>query len=183
MLFPMFVAAVRRTPHTPRWRLAPQGPEPQRRRALVGQLLLIITGAGLFVGGAVISVVGLTGVFVSTDLAFLGTSTQMLETVSPRLVPFVAHDRAGFGGALMAAAVAIALLSAWAGGRVALLGVLDLGRGGRRRFPAGCRRARRDPLHGLHPPRAGLRRHRHDRHRTAARAPYLCAKTSARPKD
>ncbi|MFC9238480.1 hypothetical protein ACFTZK_18810 [Streptomyces decoyicus] len=113
VLFPMFVAAVRRTPHAARWRLAPEGPEPERRRALVGQLLLIVTGAGLFVGGAVISVVGLTGVFVPTDLTFLGTSTQTLEAVSPRLVPFVAHDRAGFGGALMAAAVAIVLLSAW----------------------------------------------------------------------
>ncbi|WP_208834747.1 hypothetical protein [Streptomyces vinaceus] len=60
-----------------------------------------------------ISLVGLTGVFVPTDLAFLDTSPQMLEGVNPRLVPFVAHDRAGFGGALMAAAVAIMLLSAW----------------------------------------------------------------------
>ncbi|MFJ8668865.1 hypothetical protein [Streptomyces sp. NPDC093600] len=113
VLFPMFVAGVRRTPHAPRWRPAPEGPEPERRRALVGQLLLIVTGAGLFVGGAVISVVGLTGVFVPADLVFLGTSTQTLEAVNPRLVPFVAHDRAGFGGALMAAAVAITLLSAW----------------------------------------------------------------------
>ncbi|MER7172449.1 hypothetical protein [Streptomyces mesophilus] len=113
VLFPMFVAAVRRPLPAPRWRLAPEGPEPERRRALVGQLLLIITGAGLFAGGAVISVVGLTGVFVPTDLTFLGTSTQMLEAVNPRLVSFVAHDRAGFGGALMAAGAAIMLLSAW----------------------------------------------------------------------
>jgi hypothetical protein len=113
VLVPMFVAAVRPAPHAPRWRLAAEGPEPERRRALVGQLLLIVTGAGLFVGGAVISVVGLTGVFVPTDLTFLGTSSQTLETVNPRLVPFLAHDRAGFGGALMAAAVAIVLLSAW----------------------------------------------------------------------
>jgi hypothetical protein len=28
-------------------------------------------------------------------------------------VPFIAHDRAGFGGALISAAVAIILLSAW----------------------------------------------------------------------
>ena len=113
VLFPMYLAAVRRTPHAPRWRLAPEGPEPERRRALVGQLLLIVTGAGLFAGGAVISVVGLTGVFVPSDLIFLGTSTPVLEAVNPRLVPFVAHDRAGFGGALMSAAVAITLLSAW----------------------------------------------------------------------
>ncbi|MET7451416.1 hypothetical protein ABZT03_05850 [Streptomyces sp. NPDC005574] len=113
VLFPMFVAAVLRPPPTPRWRLVPEGPEPERRRALTGQLLLIITGAGLFVGGAVISVVGLTGVFVPSDLTFLGTSRRTLETVNSRLVPFVAHDRAGFGGALMSAAVAITLLSAW----------------------------------------------------------------------
>ncbi|MDT9689078.1 hypothetical protein Q5762_12140 [Streptomyces sp. P9(2023)] len=113
VLFPMFVAAVRRRPHTPRRNPMPEGPERERRRALVGQLLLIVTGAGLFVGGAVISTVGLTGVFVPTDLVFLGADTQTLEAVNPRLVPFVAHDRAGFGGALMSAAVAITLLSAW----------------------------------------------------------------------
>ncbi|CAL9345583.1 hypothetical protein [Streptomyces sp. enrichment culture] len=113
VLFPMFLAGVRRVPHTARWRRVPEGPERERRRALTGQLLLIVTGVGLFVGGAVISVVGLTGVFVPTDLTFLGTSAEALEEVSPRLVPFVAHDRAGFGGALMSAAVAITLLSAW----------------------------------------------------------------------
>jgi hypothetical protein len=58
-------------------------------------------------------VVGLTGVFVPTDLTFLGTSARSLEAVNPRLVPFIAHDRAGFGGALMAAGVATVLLSAW----------------------------------------------------------------------
>ncbi|MFF7446563.1 MULTISPECIES: hypothetical protein [unclassified Streptomyces] len=113
VLFPMFMAGVRRTPHAPRWRTAPEGPESERRRALTGQLLLIVTGVGLFIGGAVVSVVGLTDVFVPTDLTFLGTSAQELETVNARLVPFIAHDRAGFGGALMSAAVAIVLLSAW----------------------------------------------------------------------
>ncbi|MFI9150195.1 hypothetical protein [Streptomyces sp. NPDC053367] len=113
VLFPMFLAGVRRAPHTARWRLAPEGPERERRRALAGQLLLIVTGAGLFVGGAVISAVGLTGVFVPTDLTFLGTDPHTLQAVNARLVPFVAHDRAGFGGALMSAAVAITLLSAW----------------------------------------------------------------------
>ncbi|WP_369217577.1 hypothetical protein [Streptomyces flavofungini] len=114
VLFPMFLAAVRRRPHAvPRWRQVPEGPERERRRALVGQLLLIVTGAGLFVGGAVISVVGLTDVFVPTDLTFLGADAHALDAVNPRLVPFLAHDRAGFGGALMSAAVAIVLLSAW----------------------------------------------------------------------
>lgn len=33
--------------------------------------------------------------------------------MNARLLPFVTHDRAGFGGALMAAVAAITLLSAW----------------------------------------------------------------------
>lgn len=112
-LFPMFVLAVRNRPG-PVWRgTRPDGPEPVRRRALTGQLLMIIVGAGMLAGGITISVVGLTSVFVDTDLTFLGTDAQRLSAANPRLVPFVAHDRAGFGGALMSAAVAIILLSAW----------------------------------------------------------------------
>ncbi|GAA3941320.1 hypothetical protein GCM10023085_23570 [Actinomadura viridis] len=112
-LFPMFVLAVRRRPPRPRWTIMAEGPEPQRRRALLGQLLLIVTGVGLFAGGAVVSAVGLTHVFVPSDLAFLQTTSGDLRAVNPRLLPFIAHDRAGFGGALMAAAVAITLLTAW----------------------------------------------------------------------
>ncbi len=108
VLFPMFVLATGRAPNRPQWTVRPEGPEGQRRRALAGQLLMVCTGIGLFVGGAVVSFVGLTDVFVASDLDFLGT-----EALSPRLLSFIAHDRAGFGGALMSAAVAITLLSAW----------------------------------------------------------------------
>lgn len=79
----------------------------------VGQLLLVITGVGLFVGGAVVSVYGQTSVFVPSDLVYLESSAEALRAASPRLLPFIAHDRAGFGGALMAAAAVITLLSAW----------------------------------------------------------------------
>ncbi|NED97790.1 hypothetical protein G1H11_21045 [Phytoactinopolyspora alkaliphila] len=113
VLLPMFVLAVRRTPERPRWTLIPEGPERQRRKALVGQLLMVVTGIGLFIGGVVVSVVGLNGVFVPSDLEFLHSGADALRMANPRLLPFVAHDRAGFGGALMAAAVAITLLSAW----------------------------------------------------------------------
>jgi hypothetical protein len=112
-LFPMFVLATRRRPAGPRWTLMPEGPEPQRRRALLGQLLLITTGLGLFAGGAAVSVTGLTHVFVPSDLVFLHTTAGDLRAASPHLLPFIAHDRAGFGGALMAAAVAITLLTSW----------------------------------------------------------------------
>jgi hypothetical protein len=109
----MFVLAVARRPDTPRWTLAPDGPEPQRRRALTGQLILIGTGLGLLTGGVVVSVVGLTDVFVPTDLTFLGTHAGSLHEANPHLPPFIAHDRAGFGGALISAALVIVTLSAW----------------------------------------------------------------------
>ncbi|MDI6097018.1 hypothetical protein QLQ12_00155 [Actinoplanes sp. NEAU-A12] len=113
VLFPMFVLTVVRRPDAPRWTLLPDGPEPQRRRALIGQLLMIVTGLGLLTGGLVVSVVGLTDVFVATDLGFLGTHAAPLLEGNPRLLPYIAHDRAGFGGALIAAALAIMTLSAW----------------------------------------------------------------------
>ncbi len=113
VLFPMFLAATRRRPDDPRWTARPDGPERERRRALVGQLLLVCTGVGLFAGGVVVSAVGLSSVFVPSDLEFLGTGSEALRAANPRLPGFIAHDRAGFGGALMAAAAAITLLGAW----------------------------------------------------------------------
>jgi hypothetical protein len=113
VLFPMFLATTRRRPDRPQWTIRPEGPERQRRRALVGQLLLVCTGIGLFIGGAVVSVVGLTEVFVPSDLEFLRAGPDALRAANPRLLAFIAHDRAGFGGALMAVATAITLLSAW----------------------------------------------------------------------
>jgi hypothetical protein len=104
VLLPMFVAAVRRRP------------EPQRtvrKRPRPVQILFVCTGIGLFIGGVTISWVGLTDVFVPSDLEFLRTTPEALTAASPRIIAFVAHDRAGFGGALMSAAAAITLLSAW----------------------------------------------------------------------
>ncbi|MET1071724.1 MAG: hypothetical protein ABWY11_03660, partial [Umezawaea sp.] len=113
VLVPMFVVATRRAPESPQWTVRSDGPEAVRRRALVGQLLMIVTGIGLFIGGAVVTITGLSAVFVPSDLGFLVTDADVLTAVNPRLVPFIAHDRAGFGGALMAAAAAITLLGAW----------------------------------------------------------------------
>lgn len=113
VLFPLFLLAVWRSPAIPRWTVRPDGPESLRKRALLGQLLMIVTGVGLLAGGAVISIVGMTGVFVPTDLEFLGTDAVYLRSANPHLLPFIAHDRAGFGGALLSAAVAITLLSLW----------------------------------------------------------------------
>ncbi|PPK67080.1 hypothetical protein V5P93_003419 [Actinokineospora auranticolor] len=110
VLFPMFLAATLPRTDPPQWTTPPTARERERRWALVGQLLLVVTGIGLFIGGAVVSLVGLSDVFVASDLTYLGVDAG---TLSDRLVAFVAHDRAGFGGALLSAAVAITLLSAW----------------------------------------------------------------------
>jgi hypothetical protein len=111
ILLPMWYLAIR-VPPTPGWLVAPQGPETVRRRALVGQLGMVALGFGIAVAGVVVSVVGLTGVFVPSDLAFLATSAHHLDAANPRLLAFIAHDRAGFGGVLMAAGVAIFWLAA-----------------------------------------------------------------------
>ena len=113
LLFPMLVIAVWRKPTVARWRILPEGPETQRRRALWGQLLMIGVGGGLAVAGLVISTVGLTTVFVPTDLSFLGTQSAALHSADPELLPVIAHDRAGFGGALIGAGLAVLLISLW----------------------------------------------------------------------
>ena len=48
--------------------------------------------------GATIMFVGMTEVFVPSDLEFIGYTLAQLEAINPRLVPLIAHDRAGFGG-------------------------------------------------------------------------------------
>jgi len=42
----------------------------------------------------------MTSVFVPTDLQFMGLRVEDLRAVNPRLVSLIAHDRAGFGGAI-----------------------------------------------------------------------------------
>jgi hypothetical protein len=45
--------------------------------------------------------IGLTNVFVPEDLAYMRLTVDDLHTVSPRLVPLIAHDRIGFGAAVL----------------------------------------------------------------------------------
>jgi hypothetical protein len=83
------------------------------RAALWGQLLFISIGLGLVFAGSAIAMIGVTSVFVPEDLAFLRTTRAALDAVNPRLVALVAHDRAGFGGALVSNGLAVLLLSLW----------------------------------------------------------------------
>lgn len=83
------------------------------RRALWGQLCFVVLGVSLAVGGLTIAGIGITRVFVPTDLAYLQMSADQLDTFNDKLIPLIAHDRAGFGGALFADAVALLAAALW----------------------------------------------------------------------
>jgi hypothetical protein len=118
-LIPVFVAGlVASSPlarlHDPAWMRTEQ-----RRRASrptrAGRWGLLATGAGLTLAGSVIMYLGATEVFVAEDLGFMGLERSALDAINPRLVPLIAHDRAGFGGGL-ATTGAILLMCAWHAG-------------------------------------------------------------------
>lgn len=83
------------------------------RRGQWGQLLFILIGAGLTGAGLVISTIGVTSVFVQTDLEFMHTTREQLHQSYETLVPLVAHDRASLGGMLIANGIAIWLSAQW----------------------------------------------------------------------
>ena len=60
-----------------------------------------------------IATIGATTVFVPEDLDFMGTTAEALKSANPRLVPLVAHDRASFGGMLVATGLAVLLSALW----------------------------------------------------------------------
>jgi len=69
-------------------------------RQRFGYFALLVTGLGMLLAGATILTVGVTRVFVPQDLEFMGLAVADLNAANPRLVPLIAHDRAGFGGGL-----------------------------------------------------------------------------------
>ncbi len=64
----------------------------------MGRFFLLATAFGLALGGLIIAGVGVTTVFVPQDLRYMGLTAEQLNAINPRLVPLIAHDRAGFGG-------------------------------------------------------------------------------------
>ena len=79
-----------------------------------GRALLMFAAAGMILGGAIIMAVGMTTIFVPQDLEYMQLTVSELNAINPRLVPLIAHDRAGFGGGLCSGGLAI-LCSAWCG--------------------------------------------------------------------
>jgi hypothetical protein len=80
----------------------------------VGRALLLLTAVVLVAAGVTILTVGMTTVFVPTDLTFMGVRPEQLHAINPRLVPLIAHDRAGFGGGLCSAGLTV-FFCAWCG--------------------------------------------------------------------
>jgi hypothetical protein len=78
-------------------------------RVGVGRILLLMATFGIVAAGLTIMTVGMTSVFVPTDIAFMGITRAELHQVNARLVPLIAHDRAGFGGALVSCGLAMFL--------------------------------------------------------------------------
>jgi hypothetical protein len=80
----------------------------------IGRLLLSIWAIGTITGGLVISLTGMFPIFVPQDLEFMQTTVDALAQINSRLIPFIAHDRIGFGGALFSWGLA-ALACIWHG--------------------------------------------------------------------
>ena len=116
-LVPVFVAGLLRSRAVVR-------SAPRRRTSVVlgrlegrqrlGHFALLGTGLGMLLAGATILTVGMTRVFVPQDLEFMRVTVADLYAVNPRLVPLIAHDRAGFGGGLLSAGLTVAACALFA---------------------------------------------------------------------
>jgi len=113
LLLPMFLLSQRGRRDRPPRRPPNRFNDRLWRRAQVGQFCFVALGVALGVGGLTIAGVGVTAVFVPTDIAYIGMDAGQLQAWNAHLLPLIAHDRAGFGGALFSLAVAIAASALW----------------------------------------------------------------------
>jgi dihydroorotate dehydrogenase len=81
--------------------------------SLIGQFSFILLGFALTIGGIVISVIGASTIFVPTDLSYLCLTPEALGEFNERLIPVIAHDRAGFGSALLSVGLLVLMLALW----------------------------------------------------------------------
>jgi hypothetical protein len=79
------------------------------RLTRAGRAGILATGLGLASAGSVIMYLGATEVFVAEDLGFMGLTRDALVAINERLIPLIAHDRAGFGGGLATTGVLLTI--------------------------------------------------------------------------
>lgn len=114
ILLPLFIVGYRKTS------LAHQPPTSKNRtnhclwkKAVYGQLMFVMLGFSFVLGGAVISSIGATNVFVDTDLQYICMTQEQMNELNEKLIPVIAHDRAGFGSALLSVGLLVLMLGLW----------------------------------------------------------------------
>lgn len=83
------------------------------KKGVFGQLALVLLGFSFVLGGIVISYIGITSVFVPTDIQYICMPPNMLDSFNQNLISVLAHDRAGFGSALLSVGLLVLMLSLW----------------------------------------------------------------------
>lgn len=91
----------------PAWIWSPAG---------MGRLALSFTAFGMIAGGLIIMTVGVSQVFVPQDLEYMAMTVPELNALNPRLIPLIAHDRAGFGGGICSTGITV-MACVWRGAR------------------------------------------------------------------
>lgn len=86
---------------------------PAWKKGLWGQFAFVILGFSFILGGFVISIIGVSGVFVPTDLTYICMTPEQLNEINERLIPVIAHDRAGLGSSLISVGLLVLMLSLW----------------------------------------------------------------------
>ncbi len=113
-LLPLFVAGLVRTRGLRVEKIRRPALDVHSRNG-IGRILLLLATFGIVAAGCTITTVGMTTVFVPQDIAFMGITPAEIQQINARLIPLIAHDRAGFGGALVSVGLAmfIAVLYGW----------------------------------------------------------------------
>jgi hypothetical protein len=111
-LLAIFVAGLIRTRGLRRERVEQPALDVRSGRS-IGRGLLLLSSVGMCGAGGTIMAVGMTSVFVPQDLVFMGLTRSAIAAINPHLVPLIAHDRAGFGGALVSFGVVMFACVLW----------------------------------------------------------------------
>jgi hypothetical protein len=80
----------------------------------IGRAMFLAAAVLMIAAGITIQIIGMTSVFVPTDLTFMGVTREQLNAINPRLIPLIAHDRAGFGGGVATAGLLVMSCLLWA---------------------------------------------------------------------
>lgn len=112
--FPLYLGGVFGRQESPSWRVPVEVDETVRLRSIRAQALMVMMAVGVLLSGILIMTIGLRDVLIPSDRAFLGDSQEVFaEALDGRLLRFIAHDRAGFGGALASLGFGVLTTTLW----------------------------------------------------------------------